>query len=145
MTRTEKLDSILYGLLAIDKKRLDGELINKSVTIEWISQSLKLDCEIWEMKSLKNELLDKGLITEIDGELHITEKGKNFSTREKGFSQLDKVANQEDKIREETINKFRYDKIAFWISIAAFIIAVISLIATMTEPITAAIATTAKK
>lgn len=133
MTRTEKLDSILYGLLAIDKKRLNGESINKSVTIEWISQSLKLDCENWEMKSLKNELLDKGLINENDGELHITEKGKNFSTREKGFSQLDKVTDQEDKIREETIKKFRYDKVAFWISVPAFIIAVISLIATLTE------------
>ncbi len=132
MKRTKKLDAILNGLLFIDKKRLNHETVNKSLTIEWLSESLKLECEMWEMKSLKNELLDKGLITEIDAELHITEKGKNFSTREKGFSQLDKVADQKDKIREETIKKFRYDKIAFWISVAAFIIAVISLIATLT-------------
>lgn len=133
MTRTKKLDSILNGLLYIDKRRLNNESVNKSVTIEWLSESLKLDCEIWEMKSLKNELLDKELITEIEGELHITEKGKNFITREKGFNQLDKVFDQEDKIREETIKKFRYDKIAFWISVAALIVAGISLIATLTK------------
>lgn len=134
MTRTKKLDAILNSLLYIDKRRLNEESVNKAVTMEWLSDSLNLECEIWEMKSLKNELLDKELITEIDGELHITEKGKHFSTREKGFRQLDKVFDQEDKIREETIKKFRYDKIAFWISVAAFIIAVISLIVTMTEP-----------
>jgi hypothetical protein len=133
MTRTKKLDSILNGLLYIDKRRLNDESVNKPVTIEWLSDSLKLDCEIWEMKSLKNELIDKELITEIEGELHITEKGKHFSTREKGFGQLDKISDQEDKIREETIKKFRYDKFAFWISVVALIIAGISLVTTLTE------------
>lgn len=133
MTRTKKLDAILNGLLYIDKKRLNEESVNKAVTMEWLSDSLNLECEIWEMKSLKNELLDKGLITEIDRELHITEKGKHFRTREKGFGQLDKASDQEDIIREETIKKFRYDKFAFWISVAALLIAVIGLIATMTE------------
>lgn len=133
MTRTKKLDAILNSLLYIDKRRLNEESVNKVVTMEWLSDSLNLECEIWEMKSLKNELLDKELITEIDGELHITEKGKHFTTRERGFGQLDKVSDQEDEIREETIKKFRYDKFAFWISVAALIIAVISLTATMTE------------
>jgi len=112
---------------------MNNESVNKPVIIEWLSESLKLDCEIWEMESLKNELLDKELITEIDGELHITEKGRSFISREKGFEQLDEVFDQEDKIREETIKKFRYDKIAFWISLAALIIAGMSLIATVTK------------
>ena len=128
MTRTEKLDSILNGLLYIDKILLNGDPAKKTVTIEWLSEALNLDCELWEMKSLKNELINKKLVSEVEGELHITEKGKHFITREKGFTQLDKVSVQKDKIREETIKKFRYDKIAFWISIAAFLLAGINLI-----------------
>lgn len=134
MTRTDKLDKILDGLLYIDKRRLNNEPVKEKVTIEWLSATLDLDCEKWEIVSLKNELIDKELIKEFAGELHITEKGKHFKTREKGFRQLDKVADQEDLIRERTIEKFKYDKIGFWISIIALIIAGLSLLMTMTKP-----------
>ena len=134
MTRTDKLDKILDGLLYIDKRRLNNESVKEKVTIEWLSATLDLDCEKWETISLKNELIDKELIKEFAGELHITEKGKHFKTREKGFRQLDKVADQDDLIREKTIEKFKYDKFGFWISIIALIIAGLSLIVTMTKP-----------
>lgn len=113
MTRTKKLDSILHGLLYIDKRRLNNESVNKAVTIEWLSDFWNLDCEIWELKSLKIELLDKELITEIDGELHITEKGKHFSTREQGFGHLDKIADQEHIIRERLLKNFNTTKLPF--------------------------------
>jgi len=134
MTRTEKLDKILDRLLYIDKRRLNNELVNKKVTIEWLSLILELDCEKWEMTSLQSELENKKFIKEFAGELSITEKGKHFITRERGFRQLDKVASQEDLIRERTIEKFKYDKIGFWISIIAIIIAGLSLLMTMTKP-----------
>lgn len=133
MTRTEKLDKILNGLLYTDMRRLNNEPVNKKVTIEWLFETLELDCEKWEMTSLKNELIDKKLIKEFAEELYITEKGKHFITREKGFRQLDKVADQEDVIRQKTIEKFKYDKISFWISIIALIIAGLSLLMTMTK------------
>ena len=134
MTRTEKLDKILNGLLYIDKRRLNKESVKEKVTIEWLSLTLELDCEKWELTSLQSELENKKLIKEFAGELFITEKGKHFITREKGFRQLDKVADQDDLIREKTIEKFKYDKIGFWISIIALIIAGLSLIMTMTKP-----------
>ena len=128
MTRTHKLDQILNGLLAIDVKRLNEETISKKITIEWLNDALDLECEVWEMKSLRNELIDKGLIDEINEELHITEQGKNYQTREKGFKQLDKVSNQEDMIRDLTIRKFKYDRIAFLLSIVAIIVSIIGIV-----------------
>lgn len=130
MTRSKKLDTILYGLLSLDVKRLNEEPINTLVTIEWLSNSLKLDCENWEMKSLEKELIVKEYITEINGELHITDKGKQFITKQ-GFVHTDKILKQEDEIRNKTIEKFRYDKISFWFSIIAIIIAGISLVMTL--------------
>jgi len=133
MSRTDNLDKILTGLLYLDKRRLNNEQVGELVTMEWLSDTLNMECESWELKSLQKELIDKELIIEVDKELHITEKGKHFNTREKGFKQLDKVATQENLIREKTIEKFRYDKISFWISILAIIIAGISLAATLTK------------
>lgn len=64
MTRTKKLNSILNGLLYIDTKLLKDESFSKKVTIEFLCESIKLDCEKWEMKSIKNELLEEGHIIE---------------------------------------------------------------------------------
>ena len=133
LTRAEKLDKILNGLLYTDMRRLNNEPVNKKVTIDWLSDTLELNCETWEMTSLKNQLIDKKLIKEFADELYITEKGKHFITREKGFRQLDKVVDQKDIIREKTIEKFKHDKISLWISIIALMIAGLSLIFTMTK------------
>ena len=132
MKRSEKLDKILDGLLYTDTLRLQNKPVSKAVTIEWLTESLELECEVWEMKSLQQELADKGFIEVMDGELHITEKGKHFKVREKGFKKLEKVDAQEDVIREKTIEKFKYDKFSFWISVIAIVIAGLSLILTVT-------------
>ena len=128
MTRTDKLDSLLNGLIYIDKRLLAGELVKKKITIEFLCDSLEFDCEKWEMASLKNELITEGHIVESDGELHITEVGKIFITRQKGFKNLAKRQKEEELIREKTIEKFKYDKFSFWLSIIAVIIAGLSLI-----------------
>lgn len=126
MTRIKKLDKILNGLLFIDMKLLNEESISKKVTIEFLSKTLELDCEKWELKSLKNELLEEAFIIEKNGELRITEKGKKFSTHLKGYRNQDKIQVEEEVIREKTIEKFKYDKIGFWLSIIALVIAGLS-------------------
>lgn len=128
MTRTDKLDSLLNGLLYIDKRLLAGESVNKKITIEFLFDSLKFDCEKWEMTSLKKELITEGYIVESDGELHITEVGKIFIARQKGFNNLAKRQKEEELIRKKTIEKFKYDKFSFWLTIITVIIAGLSLI-----------------
>jgi len=131
MTRDEKLDSILMMLLSIDVKELKNVPMNKPITMDFLNRT-NSDLELvdWEMKSLKDELLNEDLAIEKDGELRITQKGKKFITKEKGFKNLAKVSLQEEEIREETIKKFRYDKFAFWLSIIAIIISVIGFFVT---------------
>ncbi len=131
MTRDEKLDSILMMLLSFDVKELKNVPINKPITMDFLNRTnSNLELVDWEMKSLKDELLNEDLAIEKDGELRITQKGKKFITKEKGFKNLAKVSLQEEVIREETIKKFRYDKFAFWFSIIAIIISVIGFFVT---------------
>ena len=58
--------------------------------------------------------------------LFIQEEGKEFK-RKGGYSAIDKRETQEGTIREKTIEKFRYDKIAFWLSIIAIGVSIASL------------------
>jgi len=64
MTIIEKLDKILNGLLFIDTKQLNDEPVKKKITIEFLCEILELDCKKWEIKSLKNELLEEAFIIE---------------------------------------------------------------------------------
>lgn len=132
MTRNEKLDNILYSLLAIYIKESKGESINKSITMDFINER-SFDSELvgWEMKSLKDELINEGLVNENNYELRITPKGKKFITREQGFKNIERISNQENIIREKTIEKFRYDKYSFWFSILAILIAGFSFLWTI--------------
>src|SRR5690606_23220397 len=108
MTRTEKLDLILMSLLAIDFMELKNGPVNKNITMEFIN-STNFNSELveWEMKSLKDDLLSEGLITETNDGLKITPKGKKFITREQGFKNIEKITDQENTIREQTIEKFK--------------------------------------
>lgn len=132
MTRNEKLDNILYSLLAIYFKESKGESINKSITMDFINER-SFDSELvgWEMKSLKDELINEGLVIENNDELRITPKGEKFITREQGFKNIERISNQENIIREKTIEKFRYDKYSFWFSILAILIAGFSFLWTI--------------
>tara|TARA_B110000285_G_C15075576_1_gene590523 strand:+ start:284 stop:469 length:186 start_codon:yes stop_codon:yes gene_type:complete len=58
--------------------------------------------------------------------LYIREEGKEFK-RKGGYSAINRKQNQEETIREKTIEKFRYDKIAFWLSLIAIGISIASL------------------
>ena len=128
MTRDKKLDDILLLLLAIDLKELKNEVISKPITMKFIGDALNdLGMLDWELKSLKGELLNEGLVAEKDNELRITQKGKKFIIRERGFKHIEKGKSLDFAIKEKTYEKFKYDKFAFWISIVAFIISVISL------------------
>lgn len=128
LTRTDKLDTLLNGLLYIDKRLLAGEKLSKEITIEFLCDTLKLDCEQWEMLSLRKELINDGHAIDIDGEMRITENGKIFITRHKGFKNLVKKQKEEEVIREKTIEKIRYDKLSFWLSILAILISGLSLL-----------------
>src|SRR5699024_4453021 len=114
---------ILMLLLALDVKELKKEPINKKVTMEFInSVDPDLDLVDWEMISLQDDLINEGFITESNGELRITQKGKKFITSEQGYKKIEKTETQEAIIREQTIEKFKYVKYGFWISIIAIII-----------------------
>lgn len=126
-TRINKLDTMLYGFIFLDKLILEGKTPQKKITIEFLNDALKLDCEKWEMLSLKNELLAEGYIIEMSEELRITENGKRFITREGGFKNLVKSKKEEELIRRKTIEKFKYDKFSFWLSVLAIVIAGLSL------------------
>lgn len=129
MTRDEKLDRILLFLIAIDYKELNNERINKPITLQFINDtSDELELVPWEMKSLEDELVNDKLVIKINEELRITQEGKKFITKDKGFKNKAKIAYQEELIREGTIKKFKYDVWAFWVSIIAIIISIVSLI-----------------
>jgi len=119
-------------LLALDVKELKKEPISKKITMEFIN-SADSDLELmdWEMKSLRDELINEGLIMDSNDELRITQKGKKFITNEQGFEKIKKTKTQDDIIREQTIEKFKYVKYGFWISITAIIISLTSLIWTI--------------
>ena len=88
----------------------------------------QFELEDWMKKSFQEELIHKKYI-QIDnnGNLFISELGKEFK-RKGGYSEIDKKEEQENTIREKTIEKFRYDKIAFWLSILAIGISIASII-----------------
>jgi len=129
--RNKILDEILALLMSFDvpmfKHMLDS--INpKKIDMGFISETLsKYEWDDWMKKSFQDELLHKNYI-EIDnkGDLYITEIGKEFK-RKGGYSQIDKVESQENTIREKTIEKFRYDKFAFWLSLIAIGVSLASL------------------
>jgi hypothetical protein len=121
--RNKILDEILALLMSFEIPIFGDMLDNinpKNIDMDFISETLsKYEWDNWMKKSFQDELLHKNYI-ELDnkGDLCITEIGKEFK-RKGGYSQIDKIVNQENIIREKTIEKFKYDKFAFWLSIIA--------------------------
>ena len=128
MIRTTKLDLILNGLLWIDKERLDNKVISKKITMKFLSNSMKIELKEWEMKSLEEELTNDGYIRKEDNQLFLTSEGKRFLSKDRGYEYQSTIQIQENIIREKTIEKFKYDKMSFWISILAIIISIIGFI-----------------
>jgi hypothetical protein len=128
--RNEILDNILTLLMYKDVPIYD-RLFTENVVNSTIDSLFELmpqfELEDWMKKSFQEELIHKNYIR-IDEKrnLFIQEEGKEFK-RKGGYSSIDKKETQEGKIREKTIEKFRYDKIAFWLSIIAIGISLASL------------------
>lgn len=129
--RNEILDNILTLLMYRDVPiydKLFTENVRDSTMDSLFELMPQFELEDWMKKSFQQELLHKNYIgVDNNGNLFIKEKGKEFK-RKGGYSAIDEKETQENLIREKTIEKFRYDKIAFWFSILAIGISIISLI-----------------
>lgn len=128
--RNEILDNILTLLMYRDVPiydKLFTENVGNSTMDSLFELMPQFELEDWMKKSFQQELVHKNYIgVDNNGNLFIKEDGKEFK-RKGGYSAIDKKENQENVIREKTIEKFRYDKIAFWLSIIAIVISLVSL------------------
>lgn len=131
--RNEILDRILVILMfknvpifnSLYKQNIDSSRWQLKDIIDLMPE---YETENWMINEYKNELLHKNFIVEDDkGNISITELGKEFK-RKGGYAAIDKREFQEDIIRTKTIEKFRYDKIAFWLSILAIGISLLTLL-----------------
>ena len=129
--RNEILDNILTLLMYRDVPiydKLFTENVGDSTMDSLFELMPQFELEDWMKKSFQEELIHKNYVgVDNNGNLFIKEDGKEFK-RQGGYSAIYKRETQEDIIREKTIEKFRYDKIAFWFSILAIGISIISLI-----------------
>lgn len=128
--RNEILDNILTLLMYRDVPiydKLFAENIGNSTMDSLFELMPQFELEDWMNQSFQEELIHKNFIrVDEEGNLFIKEEGKEFK-RKGGYSGIDKKETQEETIREKTIEKFRYDKIAFWLSIIAIGISLASL------------------
>lgn len=128
--RNEILDNILTLLMYRDVPiydKLFTENVGNSTMDSLFELMPQFELEDWMKKSFQQELVHKNYVgVDNKGNLFIKEQGKEFK-RKGGYSAVDKKETQENVIREKTIEKFRYDKIAFWLSIIAIVISIISL------------------
>ena len=128
--RNEILDNILTLLMYRDVPKYDRlftEYVGNSTMDSLFELMPQFELEDWMKTSFQEELKHKNYIR-IDekGNLFIREEGKEFK-RKGGYSVIDKKETQEETIREKTIDKFRYDKLAFWLSLIAIGISLASL------------------
>ncbi|WP_282180658.1 hypothetical protein [Maribacter stanieri] len=128
--RNEILDNILTLLMYRDVPiydKLFTENVGDSTMDSLFELMPQFELEDWMKKSFQQELVHKNYIgVDNNGNLFIKEDGKEFK-RKGGYSAIDNRETQENVIREKTIEKFRYDKIAFWLSIIAIVISLVSL------------------
>lgn len=128
--RNEILDNILTLLIYRDVPIYD-KLFRENVGNSKIDSLFELmpqfELEDWMKKSFQEELIHKNYIRiDEEGNLFIKEEGKEYK-RKGGYSAIDKKETQEGTIREKTIEKFRYDKFAFWLSLIAIGVSIASL------------------
>lgn len=129
--RNEILDNILtllmYRYVPIYDK-LFTENVGSSTMDSLFELMQQFELEDWIKKSFQEELIHQNYVgINRNGDLFIKENGKEFK-RKGGYSAIDKKENQENVIRTKTIEKFRYDKIAFWFSILSIGISIIGLL-----------------
>jgi len=129
--RNEMLDKVLSFLLSLESPVISYKmrlLHEKDINMSFISELYEIydwDSDYWIQNSLRNELQHKGYIEKNEKNLLIiTENGKEF-IRKGGYSAIYKKENQENIIREKTIEGFKYGKWGFWLSIIAIVITVL--------------------
>lgn len=128
--RNEILDSILTLLMYRDVPIFDKmftENVGNSTMDLLFGLMPQFELEPWMGKSFQEELVQKNYIRIDDnGNLFIRDEGKEFKRRG-GYCAIDRKETQEETIREKTIEKFRYDKFAFWFSLISIGISLASL------------------
>jgi hypothetical protein len=127
MSRNEKLNQILNGLLFLRKRKLNSEKLPEICEIHWLCKTLNLETETWEELLIEEQLVNDGFVDKTETNLSISKAGHNFII-DGGYIKKAKRIEQEDKIKEETIKKFRYDKFAFLFALIALVISLISLL-----------------
>lgn len=125
MTRNEKLNKILNGLLFLKTRKLNSEKLPEVCDIHWLCKTLNLETEEWEELLIAEQLINDGFVVKIDDDLTISKEGHDFII-DGGYSKRAKRIEQEDKIKEETIKRFRYDKLAFLFAFIALAISIIN-------------------
>lgn len=132
IVRNEILDRILTLLMFYETpvfNSISNITYSSKINIDSISDMMpEYEWEDYMKESFEKELLYKNYITkDNEGNLSITEYGREFK-RKGGYAAIDKKENQEDTIREKTIESFKYGKWGFYISIIAIIISTIALL-----------------
>lgn len=131
MTHTEKLNKILHILLDTHRKRLDKQQLDKRLTFAYICKTVAEVTDDWEIDFLKQTLLSDGYIKmgeSGDGEPpKITQEGIKF-VQQGAYDREKKNREIDQKIKEETLKKFQYDKLALAIAILSLMISVVSLL-----------------
>ncbi|MDD3050272.1 MAG: hypothetical protein PHR06_03930 [Candidatus Cloacimonetes bacterium] len=132
IVRNEILDKILAFLMSFDapifKEMLD-KISPSKIDMDFVAEATpEYEWEDYMKVSFEKKLLFKNYISkDVNGNLSITEHGREFK-RKGGYAAIDKRENQEDTIREKTIESFKYGKLALFISIVAIIISIIGLL-----------------
>lgn len=130
MTHQAKLNRILYILLDNHRKELDNQIIDNRLTFSFICNTVAEVSDDWEIEFIKQRLISDGYIDIFKSELiespKITQPGIKF-IQDGGYEQLQKNKDLEQKIKEETLKKFQFDKWAFFIAIISLITAIFSL------------------
>lgn len=132
IVRNEILDRILTLLMFYktpDFSKISNNTGYSKVNINSIARLMpEYEWEDYMKESFEKELLfKKYIIKDKNGNLSITEIGNEFK-RKGGYAAIDKKENQEDVIREKTIESFKYGKWGFYMSIIAIIVSIIALL-----------------
>src|SRR6185295_13359903 len=116
MTHPEKLNKILYVLLDTHRKRLNKETLDSRLTFAFICRTVADVTDTWEIEFLKQRLESDGYIKMgdfVDGEPpEMTQDGIRF-VQAGAYEREKKNQDIEQKIKEETLKKFQFDKWAF--------------------------------
>ena len=132
IVRNEILDRILTLLMFYETpvfNRVANVTYSSKINMDSIVDMMpEYEWENYMKKLFEDELLFKNyIIKDNNGNLSITEPGQEFK-RKGGYAAIDKKENQENTIREKTIESFKYGEWGFYLAIIAIIMSIITLL-----------------